>query len=135
MYMYYSSVIILYSWFLDAVNIGYTPTSIIPDGNVIYFNFNQFGHRRRRRQIVPFTTLVLTCYVTKGHENAIWEIPNNSSFNPTLSVMSQYQSVLYFNNPVPHNSVETFVCRSSNNKDFNSSVIITNSKSPFIMLL
>ena len=135
MYVYYSSVIILYSWFLDPVNIGYTPTSIIPDGNIINFNFNQFEPRRRRRQIVPFTTLVLTCYVTKDHENAIWDIPNNSSFNPALAVMSQYQSVLYFNNSVPHNSVETFVCRSSNNNDFNySSVIITNSKSPFIML-
>lgn len=113
--------------FLDPVSIGFNITNefrifpfIIPDGNVI----NHLPPRKRG--IFPFLGTILSCYSTRGHENLTWEIPNNSSFNPIISVISPYRSVLRIGNTFLADSVERFVCRSSNN--ISSSVIISNSK-------
>ena len=123
-------------YFLDPVSIGYdVPDAftfgsfIIPDGNVIN-NFLQLVIPRRKRGLLLFISVTLNCYTTRGHENPIWIIPDNSSFGLALSTISPYRSVLHINNISPDNSLETFVCQSSNNT--NSSVIVTSSKSTFI---
>ena len=105
---------------------------IIPDGNVLN-NFNIFQERipRFKRGGVSSFSLRLNCYATRGHENPVWEFPQNSSFYSNVSTISPYQVALILNVPLPSESinsfnVEQFVCRSSNNTS--SSVIVTNSK-------
>ena len=93
---------------------------------------NYLNNIRVRRGEFQFFSRPLNCYSISGHENAVWQIPINSSFNSTLSVISPYRSVLHITSSSPEQAVETFVCRSSNN--FSSSVIITNSKLTFIYL-
>lgn len=124
---------------LDPVSIGYNPSNIIPNGNVININISPLEPRRRREIsesliLEPVSGPQLICYATRGHENPIWEVPTNSSLNPQVFVLSPYESALSFNDSVPYSTVESFVCRSSNNTDIYSSVILTNSKSTFIIL-
>lgn len=84
--------------------------------------------------MLPDISLALHCYATRDHGYPIWKIPNNSYFNPVVFNLL-HQSILYFNSSAPHNSVENFVCQSSNNKGINSSVIITNSKSNSVLTI
>ena len=121
---------------LDPVSIGFDVENefrmfpfIIPDGNVVNYR-PPLQPQFKRGLLSPFSVL-LVCYSIRGHENPVWEIPNNSSFNPVLPITSPYRSVLIIISSLTAVSVERFVCRSPNN--VSSSVIVINSKLTIII--
>lgn len=120
-------IIILSSYtycFLDPVNIGIDSSNIIPNGNVI--------------NAIRDTVLILNCFTTRGHENSVWEIPRNATFSRSVLLISPYQSVLFLDftsDLIPDNFIESFVCRSSNDQNVNSFVVISISKSTIIIFI
>ena len=117
---------------LDPISIGYIPFAIIPDGNVINF-VNRGESPRGRRGGGPhrLPEILLHCYATSGHENSLWIIPRNSSFNATVEIISPYDTMLLLETSIdllPKISFEKFTCQSTNNQSIDSSIIITSSK-------
>ena len=112
-------------YILDPVSIGYNSIDIIPDGNII----NGIGRVARfERGLLP-SVLLLICYTTRGYENPVWKVSDDSSLELDMLEISSHTSAVRIN--FTDNLMGKVVCQAGNS---NSSVIIINSKSLSIVI-